>query len=43
MLSEPIVEDFQLVVDRIEKYDSHPESLVDVDDLSFCCKAPLIT
>ena len=40
-LSEPGAEDVQLVAGRMEKYDAHAHSLVDVNHLSFGCEAPL--
>ena len=39
---EPGVEDFQLVVGRIEEYDAHANSLMGVDDLSFGREAPTL-
>jgi hypothetical protein len=39
---EPGVEDFQLVVGWIEKYDAHANSLVGVPNLSFGCEAHVI-
>jgi hypothetical protein len=41
-LGEPGIEDFQLVLWRIEEYNTHANSLVDVKNLSFYHQSTLI-